>query len=184
MNRFIPFIIFLNLLIPYTSYSQFNPQVSVIGNPYKELEYKCYSDEYSYSIELPIFKITNLIYNEVYDLDLTVYEPKAFDVVTYESVPDFPPYGGYFKWPYQNISTDTIFIFLGGSYNNLDFYSSQGLRFAIRMPPEPFGDTATAVISVVSPPINISGQKLVCSNPVSFYLNGMPTSYSWATWEI
>ncbi len=183
MKKHLIIIAFLILSKPLSSYCQTLPQVSVIGSSIKDFEYKCYTPESNYSIELPIFNISNLEYNEIYNYFLTLYDPKAFGTATYETYPAFEPYGSYFKWVQQNKSTAEVDITFGGSYSTLELYSWEGMRFSINKQPYPsWGDTATASLHVVTP-MYISGSKLVCCYPTSFYLNAMPT-YSSATWEI
>jgi len=120
------------------------------------------------------------VYYAKYLLDLDIYEPEAFEYVTYHTSQGFVPDGDYYRWTYQHTSTAYVDVTFNGSYSDLDLYSTELMRFSIEHYPD--GDTASTWTHVVTP-MNISGPKLVCSNPVSFYLNEMP-EFSSANWEI
>lgn len=159
-----------------------NPHVYVF-QPYIQINYVCLTNEGTYDIEIPVFKVTDLANDQTYDFSSA--ESTVFDGVSYEPSPySFQPYGSYWKWIYDDISIDTVLLHFYGDYENLDFNASEWLYFGLyEVPPPGNGDLKSANVSIITD-MEIYGSSVVCSSPVTFDLLYMPTSYTSATWKI
>jgi hypothetical protein len=174
------------LLISSKGYCQ--PEVSLIGNGYIQVEYGCITNWTYYDIDMPVFKINNLVHDMVYVPHKDV--STIFDNTNYESWPypdSMEVIGSHWKWLRSTESTDTIVLSFYGDYENLDINTSEWLTFGLDTWPLPgSGDSKNVNVSIIppNPDMSISGESMVCSNPVSFDLLNMPTSYTSATWVI
>jgi hypothetical protein len=65
MKRILPSLIFLLLFRAIDSFCQ-GPHVYYVSSSVIQIRYVCITDEATYDIEMPVFRITNLVYNQNY----------------------------------------------------------------------------------------------------------------------
>lgn len=174
------------LILSITCLSQ-PPGVSFIGNNHTGIEYKCITAESSYTIEMPVFRVDDLYSDTSRVYNLYMSTSQVFDILTYYHFPDgFKKYGSYWKWKFPDRLVDTVVLSFDGLYQNLDLGDGEAVRFGIFTTYPTYGDQEYFGIEIVppNPDMEINGPDLVCDNPVYFYLQNMPTTYTTASWEI
>jgi hypothetical protein len=173
-------LILIFLIVPIIgNYSQIN--VDYLGDGYFEVEYGCITESSTYEIDFMGFKVEGLTEDLVYEISQTT--ATIFDEIDYQSKSSFfdPISNYYWKWTHPSLTTDTIILEASGYYQNLEIGSSQGFLFRVA-----YGydwDMSSIAINVESS-MSISGPYLDCSNPVTFNLLDMPSSYASASWTI
>jgi hypothetical protein len=166
------------------------PYVNRLTNSLYTIYYGCVTDEDNYFYEIFAYEITGL--NQTPAYSFTTRIPTLFESAIYEPYPiSFTSYGSYWKWPSSTVTSDTIVLTLEGDNEDLDMGTDVlgfGITYYVYNPPFPVethGEQKWTWFEVVlDPDIQISGPEVSCSNPVSFYLLNMPTSYTSASWII
>jgi flagellin-like hook-associated protein FlgL len=174
----------LTLLISFKSYSQL--AVNCVTDCYRTIKYECQTQYSDYDLDVvpPLFYVTGLQNGVTYDI--YTYHTNAFGGVWQtEYIPfNFEKSGNYWKWTHSQTS-DSVYFNIQGYYQYWVVGARDIIRYSIKVAGGPPGPWKGAEISIVDP-MSISGSDgdVFCSNPVSFTLDNMPTSYTSATWQI
>jgi len=151
--------------------------------------YDCGGQEtHDYIQDFLVYKIQNLTNGMQYVL--LGQSPSVFDNIDYETINtacfEKEPYPSpYMTWNCSSPGTDTVVLIIGGANEHLVAGSSEWIPFTIR-PPAPWSDASSTVKVSVVAPYYISGQEnpLICSSPVSFNLENVPSTRTSVLWQI
>jgi hypothetical protein len=187
-NTALTVLIIFFLLYQKIGYSQQAATVTVLNGGYFQIEYGCITQLGTFEINFPAFKVTDLEYEWTYYIDTWEDTLPIIRAVDYAPFPDYfvKINTTHWMWNHPTITTDTIVLELSGNYSDWEIGASQWFTFIVDSP-SPYGWSSKNVnISIIppDPAIEITGASLSCSNPVSFNLINLPTSYTTATWEI
>ena len=185
-SKIILFLLLFSISSLLKSFGQ-TPNVSYLEDGYFDVEYECIMSGSTFAIDIIAFKVTGLINNVTYGIDLDT--ANIFDHVHYQSksylfevVDDESPTWQEWKWTSPTINIDTIVLEFQGNYSNWEINASQWFTFGAYRAGYG-GDYKNVMVSIITP-MEISGPSLDCSNPVSFDLLNLPETNAVATWVI
>ena len=132
-SKIILFLLLFSISSLLKSFGQ-TPNVSYLEDGYFDVEYECIMSGSTFAIDIIDFKVTGLINNVTYGIDLDT--ANIFDHVHYQSksylfevVDDESPTWQEWKWTSPTINIDTIVLEFQGNYSNWEINASQWFTF-------------------------------------------------------
>lgn len=185
MKKFILLFGILTWVISLKSYSQL--AVNCVTDCYRTIKYKCQTQDSYYYLDVvpPVFYITGLQNGEIYTIMTTHSNVFGSDGWSTEYTPlDFQKNENNWMWTHSQ-SSDSVYFHIEGYYRYWVVGNYDLVNFSIKVAGGPPGPNKGARIDIVDPmAITDSDGDVYCSNPVTFTLQNMPTSYTSATWQI
>jgi hypothetical protein len=172
-------------ILSYPGQTFAQPVVNFITDGYVYINYACVMGEGSYDFHVPpVYIVSGLVNGRKYEIltDQTI----IFGSVEYEyRHGHFDKDGDGWIWHYPS-TFDTLTLEFVGNYSKWYVGAQELFRYGIKEyhDPNPMS-IKTALVRIVDPMV-ISGLDgdVFCSNPITFTLQNIPTSYISATWQI